>query len=149
MRRRRQPAMSIVKRATTWLAVIVAAATTATVVGASPSFAVGCSSICVPTSVTGTSTVGTAYFNADTQVLSIKDTHADGYGVAVINYRFDLANVGPYYGWNRDGYNTTTYYYLHMPYLGEIKFYVCPEKGGIIFESGCGQSAFGYAGGEI
>ncbi|WP_203922812.1 hypothetical protein [Rugosimonospora africana] len=136
--------MSIVKRTTTWLAVTVAAATTATVVGASPS-----SAATVPTSVTATSPVGYAYFNADTQVLSIHDSRADGYGIAVINYRYDLANVGPYYGWNREGNGTTTYYYLHMPYLGEIKFRVCAEQDGVVLNFDCSVNVFGYAGGEI
>jgi hypothetical protein len=41
MSRMRQPVMSIVKRTTTWLAIMVAAATMTTVVAASPSFAAG------------------------------------------------------------------------------------------------------------
>ncbi|GAA5177265.1 hypothetical protein GCM10023322_01590 [Rugosimonospora acidiphila] len=143
MRRSRQSAMALVKRTTTWLAVTVAAVAAATVVTAGPSFAVS------PTSATATASVGYAYFNADTQVLSIHDSHADGYGIAVINYRYDLANIGPYYGWNREGSGTTTYYYLHMPPLGEIKFYVCPEQNGVVIEYECGSRAFGYAGTEI
>lgn len=146
MRLRRQPAMSIVKRTTAWLAVMVAAAATATVVAGSPSFAAT-----VPTSATATSSYGWVHFDADTRVLSIHDSHADGYGIAALNYRYDLADIGPYIGWNRDGNGTTTYYQLHMPYLGEIKFYACPEQDGIYIDvnHSCGQSAFGYAGGEI
>jgi hypothetical protein len=136
MRRRRQPAMSIVKRTTTWLAVMVAAAATAVVVAASPSFAT------YPTTALATASVGYGYFNGDTQVLSIHDSHADGYGVAVIYYRYDLAHTGPYYGWNREGNGTTTYLYLNMPSGAEIKLYACPEKGGIVITSGCGSRVF-------
>jgi opacity protein-like surface antigen len=141
MRRRSRPAMSIVKRVATWLAVLVAAATTATVVTASPSFAAT-----VPTNALSTATVGYGYFNADTQVLSIHDSHADGYGVVVVYYRYDLAKTGPYYAWNREGNGTTTYVYFHMAPLAEIKIYACPEKGGIALTSRCGSPAFGYAG---
>jgi hypothetical protein len=140
MRRRRLPAMSIVKRATTWLAVMVAAVTTATVVAASPA-----SAIDPPGSALATSAYGTAYFNGSTMVLSIKDTHADGYGVVVVDFRSDLDPTGPYRGWNRDGYDTTTYYYLHMPYLASIKFVVCGEKDGIEISSTCGVQVTGYA----
>jgi len=144
MRRRRQPAMSIVKRTATRLAVMVAVAVTATAVAASPSFAAT-----VPTNAVSTASVGYAYFNADTQILSVHDTHADGYGVVAKYYRYDRSNTGPYYKWNKEGNGTTTYAYLTMAPLAEIKVYACPEKGGIIITSGCGPAAFGYAGTEI
>jgi hypothetical protein len=144
MRRRGQPAMSIVRRITTWLAVVLAAATTATVVAASPSFAA-----IVPTDAYATSTVGYAYFNADTQVLSLHDSHADGYGIVAMYYRYDLANPGPYYMWNREGNGTTLYHYFNLPYLTQIKVYACPEDEGVILAYKCGSRAFGYAGGEI
>jgi hypothetical protein len=140
MRRRRQPAMSIVKRTTTWLAVMVAATTTATVVAASPSSAAS-----GDISATANGSVGWAYFNADTMVLSIHDSHADGYGVAVSNYRSDLGDTRAF-GWNREGNGTTTYYYLHMPYGARIEFAVCAEKGGLAILSTCGVYVDGYAG---
>jgi hypothetical protein len=136
--------MSNMKRTITWLAVVVAATATATVMAASPS-----SAATVPTSATATSPYGWAHFDANTQVLSIYDAHSDGYGIGVINYRSDLANPGPYDGWNRDGAGTTVYYQLHMPNLAWIKFYVCPEQDGIIIVSTCGARAIGYAGVEI
>ncbi|HEY2672167.1 MAG TPA: hypothetical protein VGJ07_17585 [Rugosimonospora sp.] len=134
------------KRTTTWLAVMVAAAATATVMAASPS-----SADTFPTSATATASVGWAHFDAYTQVLSIYDAHPDGYGIAVVNNRSDLANPGPYYGWNRDGYGTTVYYDLHMPNLASIRFYVCPEQDGVIlsYTGRCGTTAIGYAGVEI
>jgi len=136
MQHRRHPAMSIVKRATTRLAVVVAAAVTATVLATAPSYAT------YPTTALATASVGYGYFNGDIKVLSIHDSHADGYGVAIIYYRYDLANTGPYYAWNREGNGTTTYLYLNMRPGAEIKFYACPEKGGIIINYECGSSAF-------
>jgi hypothetical protein len=135
---------SIVKRTTTWLAITMAAAATAAVVAASPSSAAG-----GDVSATANGSAGWAFFNADTMVLSIHDSHADGYGVAVPNYRGDLGNTKPYYGWNRDGNGSTTYYYLHMPYGASIKFQVCKEQDGIAILSTCGASVTGYAGPEI
>jgi hypothetical protein len=136
-----QPATSIMKRTVTWLAVVMAMVTTGTVLDASPSFAAGGGDI----SVEATSSVGWAYFNADTMVLSIHDSHADGYGVVVPNYRSDLGDT-KYYGWNRDGNGTTTYYYLHMPYGAEIEFQVCAEKGGLLIHDDCGNQVKGFAG---
>jgi hypothetical protein len=136
MRRRRQSPMPIIRRIATWLAVIVAVSTTTTVVAAGPSFAA------YPTTALATASVGYGYFNGETQVLSIHDSHADSKGVAVIYYRYDLAHTGPYYAWNRDGNGTTTYLYLHMPSNAVIKLYACPEQGGIVITSGCGSRVF-------
>jgi hypothetical protein len=133
--------MSIVKRTATWLAIMVAAATTATVVAASPS-----SAATVPTSATAYASVGDAHFDAYTQTLVIHDAHADGYGIAVRNFRLDLADPGPYWGWNRDGNGTYVTYQLHMPNLAEIQFWVCAEKDGLAIASTCGPRAIGYAG---
>ena len=144
MRRRRQPAMSIVKRTTTRLAVIVAAAATVAVVSASPSFATGS-----PANAQATIAGGYGYFTADGEILTARDTKADGYGVVVMYYRYDLANTGPYYLWNRDGNGTSIYRTVHMPYGVEIKLYACPEQDGIILNYKCSASAFGYAGSEI
>lgn len=142
MRHGRQPALLIVKRTMTWLAVMVASVATAMVVTASPSSAASSGDI----SATANGPAGWAYFNADTMILSIHDSHQDGYGVVVPNFRSDLGNTKPYYGWNRDGYDTTTYYYLHMPYGASIKFQVCSEKDGALIGGTCGASAWGYAG---
>jgi hypothetical protein len=67
-----------------------------------------------------------------------------------VYYRYDLAYTGPYYAWNQKGNGTTLYYWLgDMPYGTEVKLYVCPEKGGLIYNYKCGPAAFGYSGGII
>jgi len=144
MRRGRQSAMSIVKRTMTWLAVSVAAAATVTVASASPSFAAG-----APANAQAKIAGGYGYFTADGEILTARDTKADGYGIVVMYYRYDLANTGPYYLWNRDGNGTSIYRSFHMPYGAEIKFYACPEQDGIILNYECSGSAFGYAGSEL
>jgi hypothetical protein len=141
---RGQPARSIVKRTTTWLAVIVAAAATVTAVSASPSFAAG-----APANAQATIPGGYGYFTADGSLLTARDTKADGYGVVVVYYRYDLAKTGPYYLWDRDGNGTSRYRALQMPYGAEIKLYACPEQDGMILDYKCGTRAFGYAGSEI
>ncbi|MET9318294.1 hypothetical protein ABZX12_41315 [Kribbella sp. NPDC003505] len=135
MRRRRQLATSILKRTTSLLAVMVTAAFAATMT-AGPSYATW------PTTALATSSAGYGYFNGDIRVLSIHDSHADGYGVAIIYYRYDLSKTGPYYAWNREGNGTTTYVYFNMGPGAQIKFYSCPEKGGIILNYECGQPAY-------
>jgi hypothetical protein len=139
--------VSIVKRTTTWLTVLVAAATTATLAAAGPSFA----ATTKPTSITAYGPggrYGYAYYNADTNILSIHDSSADGYGIAVPNWRSDVAG-GPYYGWNRAGSGTTIYYQLRMPPLASIQFRVCAEQDGLIIPSGCGPWVIGYSGTQI
>jgi hypothetical protein len=135
MRRGRWLAVSRVKRTATWLAVMVAVTATSMAVTAGPSFA-------YPTTAEATSSAGYGYFNGETQILAIHDSHKDGYGVGIIYYRYDLAHTGPYYAWNREGNGTTTYLYLNMPSGTEIKIYACPEQGGLIFESKCGARVF-------
>ncbi|MEU4335450.1 hypothetical protein AB0F59_12535 [Micromonospora lupini] len=144
MHHERQPTTSVVRRVATWLGVMTVATAALTVVSASPSLAA-----VVPTNALATASVGYGFFNADTEVLSIHDSHADGEGVGIIYYRYDLAKTGPYYAWNREGNGTTTYLYLTMPDLAGIKLYACPEKGGIIDATRCGARAFGYAGGGV
>lgn len=147
MRQRNQPVLSTVKRTATWLAITVLAATTTMVTAAGPS-----SAATVPTSITAYGPggkFGYAHFDADTNVLSIHDSHADGYGIAVENRRSDLANPGPYWGYNRDGNGTTTYYQLHMPSLASISFRLCGEQDGIAIWSDCGEWVVGYSGTEI
>jgi hypothetical protein len=136
MRRRRPPALSIIKRTATRLAVLVAAIGTATVVAAGPSFAA------YPITAEATSSVGYGFFNGEAQILAIHDSHADGKGVAIMYYRYDLAKTGPYYAWNREGNGTTTYVYFNMPSGASIKLYACPEKGGMVITSGCGNRVF-------
>ena len=97
-------------------------------------------------SVTATNAAGWAHFDANTNTLSIHDSHADGYGVVVVDFRSDLANPGPYWGWNREGAGTTTYYHLHMPYGAYFKFVVCNEDDGLEIASTCSQQVTGYAG---
>ncbi|WP_329179566.1 hypothetical protein [Streptomyces sp. NBC_01477] len=144
MRRQNRTTLSTGRRTTLRLATVAAAVTAATgMAAASTSAASG------DISATATNPYGWAYFNADTNMLAIHDSHADGYGIEVTNYRSDLTPEGPYRGWNRDGNDSTTYYQLHMPYGAEISFYVCAEKGGLIVGSTCGQTAHGYAGPQI
>ncbi|MFI7065311.1 hypothetical protein ACIBL3_30250 [Kribbella sp. NPDC050124] len=116
-----------------------------------------------PTSVAPTATIaptsvtaygpggkfGYTHFDALSQVLSIHDSYADGYGIAVENWRFDLADTGPYWGYNRNGSGTTTSYQLHMPNLGKIEIRVCGEQDGIAIWSDCGHWVTGYAGVEL
>jgi hypothetical protein len=128
--------MSIVKRTAAWLAVMAAATAATTVVGAGPSFAT------YPTTALATASVGYGYFNGETQILAIHDSHADGYGVVIKYYRYDLAHTGPYYAWNREGNGTTTYLYLNMPANAVIKLSACPEQGGIVITTGCGLRVF-------
>ena len=137
MRRRRHPAMSIAKRATTWMAVMVAAVTTATVVAASPSFATSYI-------ITATNPAGYATFNEQTGLLTIMDTHADGKGVAVPNFRSDVGNDEiEYYGWDRNGNGVPAYYQLHMAIGATISFHVCTEDDGLILAYTCGARGFG------
>ncbi|WP_329003021.1 hypothetical protein OHA18_07340 [Kribbella sp. NBC_00709] len=151
MRRTRQPAMSIVQRTATRLAVVLSVVTAITVAVAGPSSAVtnapeGPAVSGGDVSVTSTNAAGWAHFDADTNTLSIHDSHADGYGVVVVDFRSDLANPGPYRGWNREGAGTTTYYPLHMPYGATFKFVVCSEQDGLQISSTCSAQVTGSAG---
>jgi hypothetical protein len=132
MRRRR----SIVKRSASRLAVLVAAIGTAMVLAAGPSFAA------YPITAEAKSSAGYGYFNGETQILAIHDSHSDGKGVAIVYYRYDLAKTGPYYAWNREGNGTTTYVYFNMPSGASIKLYACPEDEGMILNYECGTAVF-------
>ncbi|HEY2738267.1 MAG TPA: hypothetical protein VGK45_07660, partial [Thermoanaerobaculia bacterium] len=114
--------MSNMKRTMACLAVMVIAAAGATMVAPSPSFASAGDAF---SEIAG----GEADFmNLNSQtVLVVYDGRADGYGIAVENYRWDLADPGPYWGWNRGGYYTQVTYVLHMPKDGEIQFRACLE----------------------
>lgn len=136
MHHRPHPARSMFRRVTAWFAALVAATVVTSTLTAGSSFAVD------PIDGTATSSAGYGYFNGETQILAIHDSHADGKGVAIMYYRYDLANTGPYYAWNREGNGTTTYLVLHMPGNARIKFYACPEDGGLIFNYECGARVF-------
>ncbi|MFI5729482.1 hypothetical protein ACIA49_05120 [Kribbella sp. NPDC051587] len=123
------------KRTATRLATLTAATATAMVLATAPSFA-------YPTTATATTAAGYGYFNGETQVIAVHDSHKDGQGVAILYYRYDLAKTGPYYAWNQQGNGTTTYLYLNMPSNTTIKMYACPEKEGIVINSQCGSGVF-------
>ncbi|MFG1912501.1 hypothetical protein [Kribbella sp. NPDC048928] len=128
------PTISLVKRTATRTAAMVAAVATLAVATTGQSFAYS-------TTALATTWAGYGYFNADPQILAIHDSHKDGYGVAIIYYRYDLSNPGPYHAWNREGNNTTTYLYLNMPPGTEIRIYACPEQGGIVLAYDCSARA--------
>jgi hypothetical protein len=135
--------MSNVKRIMVCLAVMVIAATGAAIVAPSPSFAH------LPDDAGSYIAGGDAYFDQQlycNAVLSVYDGDSDGYGIAVENYRWDPADPGPYWGWNREGAYTEVSYILHMPYEGEIQFRACLENNGVPIMSSCGAWAYGYAG---
>jgi hypothetical protein len=134
-------------RTMTWLAAMVVAASGATVAAAGPAFAASdASASCQWPS--GES-CGFAYFTSEmgdgSEQLSIRDATGDGYGVAVENYRWDLANKGPYWGWNREGTGTVTYYALNITEGARFQFRACPEQFGIVDEDHCGAWAYGIA----
>ena len=58
------------------------------------------------------------------ETLTVVDYNDDGLGVAVQNYRFDLADTGPYLG-TVGGTGQSKTYTLHMPEGSQIKFRVC------------------------
>jgi hypothetical protein len=136
MRRNHQSTISTVKRIAARLAAMVTAISTITAVTAGSSFA-----RTFPATALATSSAGYGYFNGDVQILAIHDSHSDGYGVAIIYYRYDLSHTGPYYAWNREGSGTTTYLYLNMPPGTEFRLYSCPEQGGIVLGYECGARA--------
>jgi hypothetical protein len=150
MQWRHRPSKLSSKRAVAWLGAMVIAASGATVATATPAFAASdAQAACHWPPTTTLTSCGFAYFTSEvgdgTEQLAIRDEVADGYGVAVENYRYDLSNPGPYYGWNRDGADTVTYYTLHITEGALFKFRVCPEQDGFAFEDYCGPWAYGYA----
>jgi hypothetical protein len=138
---------SIVKRTAAWLGVTTSAVAGVLVVAASPALAASDAEAYCWWNLSDT--CGYARFISEvgdgTEKLVIEDDFADGWGVAVENYRYDLANTGPYYGMNRKGAYTTTTYVLHIPEGKRIAFRVCPEKDGIAYLDYCGVWANGYA----
>jgi hypothetical protein len=63
----------------------------------------------------------------------------------VENYRFDLANIGPYWGWNRIPSPSTVDYTLHITEGARFEFRVCAEYQGIVLTAYCSPWANGYA----
>lgn len=142
MQAARQTTMSIVRRAATVIAILVTAMATMATSDATAATSGDISAVAY-------GQPGWAYFNADILVLSIHDSHADGYGVVVPYFRSDVGNTKPYYAWNRYGNDTTSYYYFHMPYGTRFKFQVCREKAGMLIGGTCGASAYAYAGPQL
>jgi hypothetical protein len=78
--------------------------------------------------------------------LYLLDFNSDGYGVAVENYRYDLAAHGPYYGTVTGGYEGKRMWTLHMLEGAKIKFRVCPYTSAHgIYSSKCGAWEQGTA----
>jgi len=137
-RRRCQLALSIVTRWTTWAAVTVAAAATATVVTASPASA---SSDIIKAVSEGH---GWATFNEQTGELTLKDTSADGYGIAVEYFRSDVNDAETeMIAWDRHGSGKYAHYHLHMVMGATISFHVCAEDDGVILVPTRGPRGFG------
>jgi opacity protein-like surface antigen len=92
---------------------------------------------------------GDAFFKSEdgsgNEHLYLYDDSADGYGVVVENYRYDLADTGPYYGWVTAGKGHNNSWTLHIPEDEYIQFRVCPEKGGTIYDNLCGEWVWGQA----
>jgi len=78
--------------------------------------------------------------------LEVFDDKADGHSVAVYNTRYDLADPGPYPGYNHTGKGTVKKYVLHMPEGSRIDFHVCLTEGeGPPLENTCGIPVVEYA----
>ena len=144
--------MSILKRTVTRVAVMLAAIGGVTAVVASPSYAASD----LDTWVDGIMgplgepiLFGDAHFVADAgngnEGLEISDDQTDGYGVAVENYRYDLSDIGPYWGWNRDGGGTTVNYTLHITEGARFEMRICPEQDGVVAFTYCSKWVNGYA----
>ena len=93
---------------------------------------------------------GRAYFTHDytngTELLEVFDDKADGHSVAVYNTRYDLADPGPYPGYNHTGKGTVKKYVLHMPEGSRIDFHVCLTDGeGPPRADTCGITVVEYA----
>ncbi|WP_129838145.1 hypothetical protein [Streptomyces sp. RFCAC02] len=73
---------------------------------------------------------GWVYFQSETgdgtEYLVLHDTNSDGYGVIVQNYRYDMADAGPYSGTVTSGKGTHKVWTLHMPEGTAIDFRICP-----------------------
>lgn len=79
------------------------------------------------------------------ELLVVTDLNDDGWSAAVQNYRYDMADPGPYLG-IAGGINTDREYRLHMPEGTKIKFRVCPYKVNAgLYTSLCGPWVTGVA----
>jgi hypothetical protein len=131
------------------LATMVATVTGAAVLAAGPAVAAPSASDAWAYCEWAGESCGYAYFTSEvgdgTERLSISDQFADGWGVAVENYRYDLANIGPYWGWNRIPSPSTVNYTLHITEGARFEFRVCAEYKGIVLTAYCSPWANGYA----
>ena len=97
----------------------------------------------------GSYNCGDAYFIAEvgdgSEELDLYDANADGYSAVVEIFRWDLANVGPYYGYANGGDGTHKVYSLHIPEGKEISFRVCAGHGGSTIVVDCGAWVSGIA----
>ena len=97
----------------------------------------------------GSKVCGDAVFIAEvgdgSELLSLMDDNADGYSAVVENYRWDLANVGPYYGYASDGSGDTHSWSLHIPEGKQISFRVCAGHAGSTTLVHCGAWVAGTA----
>ena len=77
---------------------------------------------------------GDAFFKAEvgdgSEELTLQDDHADGYSAVVENYRYDLSDTGPYYGYVNGGVWSFETWSLHIPEGKKIKFRVCAGHAG-------------------
>jgi uncharacterized membrane protein len=80
-----------------------------------------------------------------TEGLTLMDLSGDGHSVVVVNYRYDLENIGPYYGTVTTGNTTQKQWILHMPEGTMIRFKVCAAEGGSILSSTCSPYVTGIA----
>ena len=94
------------------------------------------SAYCGVTNTTGGGSLscGWAYFTAEvgdgSEELLLEDDNADGYSAVVENYRWDLANPGPYYGYVNGGLHDSHTWTLHIPEGKQISFRVCAGHAG-------------------
>jgi hypothetical protein len=80
-----------------------------------------------------------------TEQLILTDANADGHGVVVVNYRYDLSDVGPYYGWFSSKFGESRTWTLHIPEGSMILFQVCAQNDHLIIPGTCGGLADGQA----
>ncbi|GAA1524565.1 hypothetical protein GCM10009678_02280 [Actinomadura kijaniata] len=80
-----------------------------------------------------------------TEALYLSDTSSDGRSVAVVYYRYDLKNIGPYYKTVTAGYYRNKQWTLKMREGTKIRFKVCTAKGGSIISSSCSRYVTGIA----
>jgi hypothetical protein len=93
---------------------------------------------------------GYAYFESEvgdgTEELRLYDENDDGYGVIVQNYRYDMADPGPYSGTVTSGEGSRRVWTLHMPEGTKILFRACPyTRAHGIYTGDCSNWAWGTA----